>query len=113
MFTQGLSLMLDNISLFTHLHTLEEAFLSFVLVASFGPKIEDQYKIPRCNIETHSYFAFGLDAFTKLMVREPYNRSLIQGSFEWNFEFQYDRVFCQFTGSRVHKKVNQGLQQRL
>ena len=37
--------MLDNISLFTHLHTLEEAFLSFVLVASFGPKIEDQYKI--------------------------------------------------------------------
>ena len=71
-------LMLDNISLFTHLHTLEEAFLSFVLVASFGPKIEDQYKIPRCNIETHSYFAFGLDAFTKLMVREPYNRSLIQ-----------------------------------
>lgn len=71
-------LMLDNISLFTHLHTLEEAFLSFVLVASFGPKIEDQYKISRCNIETHSYFAFGLDAFTKLMVREPYNRSLIQ-----------------------------------
>ncbi|RCK59172.1 SWI/SNF chromatin-remodeling complex subunit SWI1 [Candida viswanathii] len=71
-------LMLDNIALYTHLHTLEEAFLSFVLVASFGPKIEDKYKIPRCNLDTYSYFSFGIDAFTKLMVREPYNRSLIQ-----------------------------------
>ncbi|KAK6882068.1 SWI/SNF chromatin-remodeling complex subunit SWI1 [Candida tropicalis] len=71
-------LMLDNIALYTHLHTLEEAFLSFVLVASFGPKIEDNYKIPRCNLDAHSYFSFGIDAFTKLMVREPYNRSLIQ-----------------------------------
>ncbi|KAI5959385.1 SWI1 [Candida pseudojiufengensis] len=71
-------LMLNNISYFVHLQSLEEAFLSFVLIASFGPKIKREWEIPRCNLDTHTYFSFALDAFTKLLVREPYNRSLLQ-----------------------------------
>ncbi|RLV90329.1 SWI/SNF chromatin-remodeling complex subunit SWI1 [Spathaspora sp. JA1] len=73
-------LMLDNIAFYIDLRSLEEAFLSFVLISSFGPKIDDEtgYKIPKCNLETHSYFPFAVDAFTKLLVKEPHNRSLLQ-----------------------------------
>ncbi|KAI5955376.1 SWI1 [Candida jiufengensis] len=71
-------LMLNNISYFIHLQSLEEAFLSFVLISSFGPRIKHKWQIPRCNLDTHTYFSFALDAFTKLLVREPYNRSLLQ-----------------------------------
>ena len=74
-------LMLDNIAFHTQLQSLEEAFLSFVLVECFGPAIEDRWAIPRCNLDTHSYFSFGIDALTKLLVREPYNRSLFQAMF--------------------------------
>ncbi|EDK46145.1 hypothetical protein LELG_04326 [Lodderomyces elongisporus NRRL YB-4239] len=74
-------LMLDNIAFHTQLQALEEAFLSFVLVECFGPAIEDRWAIPRCNLDTHSYFSFGIDALTKLLVREPYNRSLFQAMF--------------------------------
>lgn len=71
-------LMLDNIAYFVHLRSLEEAFLSFVLITSFGPEIKEVWTIPRCNLDTHSYFSFAIDAFTKLLVREPFNRSLLQ-----------------------------------
>lgn len=58
---------------------MEEAFLAFALVSSFGDKLSDQdYQVKQINLEHHSYLPFGIDAFTKLMVREPYNRSLIQ-----------------------------------
>ncbi|CAI5759629.1 unnamed protein product [Candida verbasci] len=71
-------LMLDNIAFYIQLKSLEEAFLSFALVASFGPKIHGDFQIPKCDLDTHSYLSFGVDALTKLLVREPYNRSLLQ-----------------------------------
>lgn len=52
--------------------------MAFALISSFGPKIEDPFRIPQCSVESHSYFPFGIDALTKLLVKEPHNRSLLQ-----------------------------------
>ena len=71
-------LMLDNIAFTVELTSLEEAFLAFVLVSSFGPKLEDGFDIPKVNLDVYSYLPFGIDALTKLLVREPHNRSLMQ-----------------------------------
>lgn len=76
-------LMLDNIALIMELRSLEEAFLAYILISSFGPKLgksetTSKFSIPYANLEIHSCLPFGIDAFTKLLVREPINRSLMQ-----------------------------------
>ncbi|ODV65547.1 hypothetical protein HYPBUDRAFT_168279 [Hyphopichia burtonii NRRL Y-1933] len=77
-------LMLDNIAFLMELRTLEEAFLSFILISAFGPKLnenekeESGFKIPYANLDMFSYLPFGIDAFTKLLVREPRNKTLMQ-----------------------------------
>lgn len=71
-------LMLDNIAFTMELRSLEEAFLAFILIISFGPKLEDVLDIPRVNLDVYTYLPFAVDAFTKLLVREPHNRSLMQ-----------------------------------
>lgn len=76
-------LMLDNIALIMELRSLEEAFLAYILISSFGPKLgksetTSKFSIPYANLEIHSCLPFGIDAFTKLLVREPVNRTLMQ-----------------------------------
>lgn len=71
-------LMLDNIAFTMELKSLEQAFLAIVLILSFGPELKDNFDIPKVNLDVYSYLPFGIDAFTKLLVREPHNRSLMQ-----------------------------------
>ncbi|CAH2350308.1 hypothetical protein CLIB1423_01S07162 [[Candida] railenensis] len=71
-------LILNKIAFTMELRSLEETFLVFLLTTSFGPKIEDDESIPYANLEVYSYMSFGIDTFTKLLVREPHNRSLLQ-----------------------------------
>lgn len=77
--------MLSQISLLMELESLEEAFLSFLLVTAFAPKLdehEDDPKkaclIPGALIDVHTYLPYGVDTFTKLLVREPKSRAYIQ-----------------------------------
>ncbi|KAI5959364.1 SWI1 [Candida theae] len=101
-------LMLDNISYFVQLQSLEEAFLAYVLITSFGPKIKQVWTIPRCNLDTHSYFSFAIDAFTKLLVREPYNRSLLHaimtGSLNLGMTTSYVNSFVVSQQDHEHTK---------
>ena len=71
-------LILNKIAFTMELRSLEETFLVFLLTTSFGPKIDDDESIPYANLEVYSYMSFGIDTFTKLLVREPHNRSLLQ-----------------------------------
>ncbi|EGV62305.1 hypothetical protein CANTEDRAFT_115771 [Yamadazyma tenuis ATCC 10573] len=71
--------LLYNMSQELQLRSLEEAFLSFALVASFGPKLtDDPVVIPPANIDRFTYLPYGIDALTKLLVREPHNRSFMK-----------------------------------
>ncbi|KAI5292180.1 hypothetical protein KEM56_006361, partial [Ascosphaera pollenicola] len=67
------------------LETLEEAFLVFLLVSAFGPKLDDhedeperRYSIPSAPFDVFTYLPCAVDVFTKLLVREPKNRALFQ-----------------------------------
>lgn len=78
-------LILNRIAFLMLLDSLEEAFLAFLLVTSFGPKLntgEDdpasRYVIPSAPFETYTYMPYGIDVFTKLLVREPKNRAYLQ-----------------------------------
>lgn len=70
--------LLYNIAQEMRLRSLEEAFLSFVLAASFGPDLLVLDRIPCAKIERFSYLPYGIDALTKLLVREPHNRSFMK-----------------------------------
>ncbi|QWU88142.1 hypothetical protein CA3LBN_002407 [Candidozyma haemuli] len=77
--------MLDQIAFHMELGNLEEAFLTFLLVSAFAPKLnefEDQpgksCLIPAAQIDVHTYLPYGVDAFAKLLVREPKSRAYIQ-----------------------------------
>lgn len=69
--------LLYNISHDLELRTLEEAFLSYVLISSFGPDLGDCRSIPLVSVERFSYMPYAIDTFTKLLVREPHNRSFM------------------------------------
>lgn len=78
-------LILDRIAFLILLDSLEEAFLAFLLVTSFGPKLDvgeddpnTRYIIPKAPFETYTYLPYGIDVFTKLLVREPKNRAYLQ-----------------------------------
>lgn len=70
-------LMLNNISLVMELRSLEEAFLSFALIMSFGPKLEGS-EIPSAPLDSYTYLPYAIDALTKLLVKEPRNKTLMQ-----------------------------------
>lgn len=78
-------LIFDRIAFQMELESLEEAFLVFLLVTAFGPKLdvneqdpELRYAIPRAPFEHYTYLPYGIDVFTKLLVREPKNRAYLQ-----------------------------------
>lgn len=79
---------LNSISSELRLSTLEETFFSYVLITVFGPKLNNEnevYKIPEFSFDTYPYFAYSVDTFIKLLVREPYNRSLFHAIFNESF----------------------------
>lgn len=69
-------LMVNKTAFNMELRSLEEAFLIFVLLTSFGPPPGEA--IAYADLDEYSYLPFAVDAFTKLLVREPHNRSLLQ-----------------------------------
>ncbi|KAL7666918.1 hypothetical protein ABC855_g580 [[Candida] zeylanoides] len=69
-------LMVNKTAFNMELRSLEEAFLIFVLLTSFGPQPGEA--IAHADLDDYSYLPFAVDAFTKLLVREPHNRSLLQ-----------------------------------
>lgn len=78
-------LMLDRNANNMELDTLEEAFLVFILLSSFGPNLTDgmdrtvnKASIPSCSLATYSYLPFAVDCFVKILVREPKNKALFQ-----------------------------------
>lgn len=78
-------LILDRIAFQMELDSLEEAFLAFLLVTSFGPKLDSEeadpgskYSLSSAPFETYTYLPYGIDVFTKLLVREPKNRAYLQ-----------------------------------
>lgn len=78
-------LIMDRIAFQMELETLEEAFLAFLLVTSFGPKLdteeadpETKYTFSTAPFETYTYLPYAIDVFTKLLVREPKNRAFLQ-----------------------------------
>ncbi|KAJ8146372.1 hypothetical protein OY671_000594 [Metschnikowia pulcherrima] len=75
-------LMLDRNAHFLEVDSMEEAFLTYLLVTSFGPPLEEnesrKLSIPSAPFGTFSYLPFSVDVFTKLFVREPKNRALFQ-----------------------------------
>lgn len=78
-------LILDRIAFQMELDSLEEAFLAFLLVTSFGPKLdseetdpESRFSLLNAPFETYTYLPYGIDVFTKLLVREPKNRAYLQ-----------------------------------
>lgn len=78
-------LILDRVAFLMELETLEEAFLVFLLVSAFGPKLDDhedeperRYSIPSAPFDVFTYLPCAVDVFTKLLVREPKNRALFQ-----------------------------------
>lgn len=78
-------LILDRIAFQMELDSLEEAFLAFLLVTSFGPKLDSdesdsslKFAFPIAPFETYTYLPYGIDVFTKLLVREPRNRAYLQ-----------------------------------
>lgn len=81
-------LLLDRNASFMELDTMEQAFLAFLLLSSFGPPLDEnendselKFRIPSASLNTHTYLPFSIDAFTKLLVREPRNRALFQAVF--------------------------------
>lgn len=70
------------------LQSLEEAFLLFLLVSAFGPKLDDDEHDPtnsfaliNASLEHYTYLPFAVDVFTKFLVREPKNRAYFQAVF--------------------------------
>lgn len=77
--------LLYNISQDIELRSLEEAFLSLTLISSFGPNLFDCKSIPIANVDKYSYLPYGIDALTKLLVREPHNRSFMKAILTGDF----------------------------
>lgn len=86
-----LCLLKDCLILFNHhgplieLQSLEEAFLTFLLVSAFGPKLDEdgdqqdsQFKMVHAPLDHYTYLPYAVDVFTKLLVREPKNRAYFQ-----------------------------------
>lgn len=78
-------LILNQIAFHMELDSLEEAFLSFLLVSAFGPKLDDNEDdetrlcaIPKAPLDVYTYLPYGIDAFAKLLVREPKSRAYMQ-----------------------------------
>lgn len=70
------------------LQSLEEAFLLFLLVSAFGPKLDEiddetdsaskEYQLAHAPLDHYTYLPYAVDVFTKLLVREPKNRAYLQ-----------------------------------
>lgn len=67
------------------LSSMEEAFLLFLLVSSFGPKLDEyetgsdeDFRLIRAPLEHFTYLPYAVDVFTKYLVREPQNRAYFQ-----------------------------------
>ncbi|OBA23681.1 hypothetical protein METBIDRAFT_37243 [Metschnikowia bicuspidata var. bicuspidata NRRL YB-4993] len=89
-------LMLDRNAPFLEIDSLEEAFLAYLLISSFGPALDQneddlhkRYEIPSASFEMYSYLPFGVDVFTKLFVREPKNRAYFQAVFSGCFNMNF------------------------
>lgn len=77
--------MLDQIAFNMELESLEEAFLTFLLVSAFAPKLDEHETdpekscvIPAAQVDVHTYLPYGVDTFAKLLVKEPKSRAYIQ-----------------------------------
>lgn len=76
----------ERIAFNVELLSLEEAFLIYLLITSFGPKLDEeddgnpeaQYKIPNAPLDSFTYMPYAIDVFTKILVREPKNRAYLQ-----------------------------------
>lgn len=67
------------------LQSLEEAFLTFLLVSSFGPKLSgddddpnSELSLVQAPLDDYTYLPYAVDVFTKLLVREPKNKVYFQ-----------------------------------
>lgn len=78
-------LILDNVAFILMLRSLEEAFLAFLLISSFGPNLSEGNQIPEVSLDVYIYLPYSVDALVKLLVREPYNRSLLYAVLTGNF----------------------------
>lgn len=77
--------MLDQIAFHMELESLEEAFLTYLLVSAFAPKLDEheddpnrRFDIPGAQVDIHTYLPYGVDTFAKLLVREPKSRAFLQ-----------------------------------
>lgn len=72
-------LTLNNVAYYLDLRTLKDAFLVYVLVSLFGVDMsKDDWKIEPSSLDIHKSLSYGIDAFTKIIVKEPYNRLLMR-----------------------------------
>lgn len=77
--------MLDQIAFHMELQNLEEAFLTFLLVSAFAPKLDEfendperSCVIPAALVDVHTYLPYGVDTIAKLLVREPKSKAYFQ-----------------------------------
>lgn len=86
-----LCLLKDCLILFNHhgpfieIQSLEQAFLTFLLVSGFGPNLnqdedkpDSQFAMVSAPLDHYTYLPYAVDVFTKLLVREPKNRAYFQ-----------------------------------
>lgn len=73
-------IILTNISHLLELRSHNEALCALALVLTFGsdPQTDETMLIPDYVPSTHKYLSHGVDVLTKLLVRDPPNRSLFQ-----------------------------------
>lgn len=71
--------MLNQVAYLMELESLEEAFLTFLLVSAFAPALaEDSCAIPQAPLDVYTYLPYAVDTFAKLLVREPRLRAYMQ-----------------------------------
>lgn len=105
--TKDCLFLLYNISQEVELRSLEEAFLSLALITSFGPDLNGTESIPIANVDKYSYLPYGIDALTKLLVREPHNRSFMKAVLTGDLNVTSNRTTIKIEDSdkRITRKL--------